>query len=174
MPAPCCVSVLWYQINQDALIVYSLWVRVFIVCMLKSWVSYLSLYNMATGPVCALDRSVEKHIKPRELEWFMQLLFGAQKQKDTSLGLCSVLHSHSHFTVKCFPAMPSSSCRACISIALCKIRHWPKSHGKHLPPTGAEHYLSLSNPWELWVLHTRCYPSHSFHLWTAQCQTQLI
>lgn len=110
MSNPCRKSVLWCEINQDALIVYSLWVQVFIACMLKSWVSYLSLYSTATGPVCALDRSVEKHIKPRELEWFMQLLSGAQKQKDTSLGHCSVLHSHLPFPVKCFPAMPNSSC----------------------------------------------------------------
>lgn len=96
MPTPWCVPVLWYQINQDALIVYSLWVQVFIVCMLKSPVSYLSLYNMATGPVCALDRSDEKHVNPRELEWFMQLLSGAWKWKDTSLGHRSVLHSCSH------------------------------------------------------------------------------
>lgn len=109
--------------------------------MLKSWVSYLSLYNMATGPACALGRSDEKHIKLRGLEWFMLLLSGAQKQKDTSLGHCSILHSHLPFPVKCFPAMPSSSCWA-----WCKTRRWPKSHGKHLPPTGAEHYLSLFNP----------------------------
>lgn len=94
---PLCMSVLWYQINQDALIVYSLWVRVFIVCMLKSWVSYLSLYNMATGPIFALDRSIQKHIIPRELKWLMQPFSGAQKQQDTSWGYHSITQSCLHF-----------------------------------------------------------------------------
>lgn len=97
MLIPPCMSVLWYQINQDALIVYSLWVRVFIVCMLKSWVSYLPLYNMATGPICALDRSIEKLIIPGELEWFMQPFSGAQKQRDKSLGYHCVVQSCLHF-----------------------------------------------------------------------------
>lgn len=74
----------------------------------------------------------------------MQLLSGAQKQKDTSLDHCSILHSSLPFPVKCFPAMPSSGCWACIPIALCKTRHSPKSHGK--PPTGPELCLSLLRP----------------------------
>lgn len=157
MPAPCCMSVLWYQINQDALIVYSLWVLVFIVCMLKSWVSYLSLCNMATGPVCALDRSVQKHIKPRELEWFMQLLSGAQKLKDTSLDHCSVLHSfllHSFFFLwnvflPCLAQVVGLHFHSSVQNQTQKpdqTQTRPKSHGKHLPPPGPEHHLSLFKP----------------------------
>lgn len=80
MPIPPCISTLWYQINQDALIVYSPWVQAFIVCMLKSWVSYLSLHNTATGPICALERSFAKHALPDKSEWFMQPPSGAHTQ----------------------------------------------------------------------------------------------
>lgn len=39
--------------------------------------------------------------------------------------------------VKCLPALQSSNCWACISIAPCKTSHWPKSHEKDLPPCWA-------------------------------------
>lgn len=113
MPIPPCMSVQWYWINQDALIVYSLWVQVFIVCILKSWASYLSLYNMTTGAICALDRSIEKHIIPGELKWFMHPPHGAQKQREMSLGNHSAVEQCcSHFLSlwNVLPAMPSKEC----------------------------------------------------------------
>lgn len=175
MPIPPCMSVLRYQINQDALIVYSLWVRVFIVCMLKSWVSYLSLRSMATGPVCTLDRSIEKHIIPEEREWFMQPLSGAQKWRDTNLGHPSVMQSCSHFLFLwniCLPGQVQTAGLAflepCAKQAT-DLRALGRTCHQQMLSTATIHPL---NQWELWVLYTWFQWCPSLHVWSSfnSCQ----